>query len=434
MGWLLKRLKIVRKMAPSPAVIEEYRKVEQDIRHQETAAWQRCRPFVLRDRNKNTAYFHSKASNRRKRNKLKGLEDSNGVIHKNQEGMKQVVTDYFTNLFVMSRPKITIDHVDFINERVTSDMVAQLSRPYTRLEVEAALSDMHPCKSPGLDGLLALFYKKYWDLVGDDICDVVLNFLNDGYMHDDINYTYVALIPKKKDPSKMTDLRPISLCKVSYKLISKVLANRLKVFLPSIIEENQSAFVPGRLITDNVILSSEVFHYMNNNQAKKRGWMALKLDMSKAYDHMEWDYIACVMIRMGFPATWIARVMHCVTTVKYSFLINGEASDVVVPKRGLRQGVPLSPYLFLLCAEGLGALIKKAHSNNLIHGVSLSRNAPIITHLFFADDSMVFTRANVREAEVILGVLKDYESLSGQMVNHDKCEVSYSKRLSHDVK
>lgn len=128
-------------------------------------------------------------------------------------------------------------------------------------------------------------------------------------------------------------------------------------------------------------MSSEVFHHMKHNHAKKRGSMALKLDISKAYDQMEWDYIACVMMKMGFPALWIDRVMKCVSTVKYSFLVNGEANEVLNPKRGLRQGGPLSPYLFLLGAEGLGALIKKARTDNRIHGIYISCNAPVISHL-----------------------------------------------------
>lgn len=165
----------------------------------------------------------------------------------------------------MSRPEITIDQLGFIEHKITDAMEDILTRPYTCEDIEAALAEMHPCKSPGPDGLPALFYKKYWDLVGKDICDVVLNFLNEGHMPEELNYTHVALIPKVKNPSKMTDLRPISLCNVSYKLISKVLANRLKTILPDIIDENQSAFIPGRLIIDNILLSSEVFHYMNHN-------------------------------------------------------------------------------------------------------------------------------------------------------------------------
>lgn len=157
--------------------------------------------------------------------------------------------------------------------------------------------------------------------------------------------------------------------------------------------------------------------------------MAPKLDMSKSYYRVEWDYIACVLINMGFPAIWIDRVMKCVTTASYSFSVHGEASEVVIPKRGLRQGDPLSPYLFLLCAEGFGALIKRAHQNNLMHGISIARGAPFITHLCFADDSLEFARADESEARVILGILKDYEALSGQMVNFDKCEISFNKSL-----
>lgn len=157
----------------------------------------------------------------------------------------------------MSRPEITIDDVAFIKKRISPDMVSQMIRPYIRSEIEDALAEMHPCKSPGPNGFPALFYKKFWDFVGDDVCGLVLDFLNHGHMPEGLNYTYVVLIPKVKNTSKMTELRPISLCNVSYKLISKVLANRLKGLLPSIIDENQSAFVPGRLITDNVILSSE---------------------------------------------------------------------------------------------------------------------------------------------------------------------------------
>lgn len=140
---------------------------------------------------------------------------------------------------------------------------------------------MHACKSPGPDGLPTLFYKNHWNLVGEELCSMILTFLHGGNMPADLNHTFVVLIPKVRKPVDMKDLRPISLYNVSYKLISKVLANWLKSILPSIIDENQSAFVSGRLITDNILLSSENFDFMNHNQAKKRGYMALTLDMSK---------------------------------------------------------------------------------------------------------------------------------------------------------
>lgn len=173
---------------------------------------------------------------------------------------------------------------------------------------------------------------------------------------------------------------------------------------------------------------------MRHNQAKKRGFMAHKLDMSKAYDRIEWDYVACILIKMGFSALWIDRVMRCVTLVRYSFLVNGEASEVLVPHRGLRQRDPLSSYLFLLCAEGLGGLIRRAYQDKAIHGISIARRAPTITHLLFVDDCMIFARASVQEAWTIMGILKDYEHLWGQMVNLEKYEVSYSKSLAFDIK
>lgn len=125
-----------------------------------------------------------------------------------------------------------------------------------------------------------------------------------------------------------------------------------------IIDENQSAFVPGRLITYNILLSSEVLHVIKNNHAKKRRSMALKLDMSKAYDRMEWYFLAIVMFRMGFSALWIDRVMKCVTSVTFFFLVNGKATYVITLMRSLHQGDPLSSYLFLLGAKGFDALIK----------------------------------------------------------------------------
>lgn len=137
---------------------------------------------------------------------------------------------------------------------------------------------------------------------------------------------------------------------------------------------------------------------------------------------------------MGFPTRWVDRIMQCVSSVSYSFLINGKPSEVITPHRGLRQGDPLSPYLFLLCAEGLGAMIKKAHDRGLIHGVSIARDAPKVTHLFFADDSIIFTRANDQEASVLVDILKKYEDLSGQKVNIDKCEVSFSKNFEQQRK
>jgi hypothetical protein len=229
--------------------------------------------------------------------------------------------------------------------------------------------------------------------IGPDTIKGVLSCLNSGQLLTSINQTYITLIPKVKSPTRVTEFCPIRLCNVLYKIISKVLANRLKPFLPHIISETQSAFVPGRLITDNILVAFETLHHMHSTKIGKGGVMALKLDMSKAYDRVEWVYLEKLMEKMGFHPRWISLTMMCIRSVSYSILINGEPHGLIKPSRGLRQGDPLSPYLFLLCAKGLHHMIKQAEQHKQLQRVALCRNGPKITHLFFADDSLLFCRA-----------------------------------------
>ena len=174
----------------------------------------------------------------------------------------------------------------------------------------------------------------------------------------------------------MTEFRPISLSNMVYKLVSKVLANHLKTILPQINTEIQSAFLHERLIIDNVLVAFELIHYLDHKGEEKDCYMVVKLAMSKAYDRVKWGFIEKVMERMGFNEKWINLMTSCNTTVTYFVLINGVAQGCIVPFRGLRQGVSLSPYLFLLCADGFSSLINDAARNNMLSGVSICRGCP----------------------------------------------------------
>ena len=267
--------------------------------------------------------------------------------------------------------------------------------------MKQALNQMGPLKAPGPDSMAPIFYQRYWHIVGNDLIASILACLKDGSLLKKINHTHICLIPKVKNPECVKDFRPISLCNVVYKIIAKVLANRLRKILPRIILEAQSAFVPGRLISDNILIAFETLHHMKHMKGNQQGFMALKLDMSKAYDRVEWAFLEKIMLKMGFENSWVSMIMECVHTVSYSILINGEPRGFFHPTRGLRQGDPISPYLFLLCAEGLNALLMKATISKSIHNISISCGGPKITHLFFADDSVLFCRASLQECHAV---------------------------------
>ena len=322
---------------------------------------------------------------------------------------------------------------EVIQPLVTEDMNISLTREFTRQEVEIALKDMAPLKALGPDGMPPIFFQSFWRLIGDDVSKAVLDFLNSCHIPKEFNFTYVTLIPKMKNPKKISEFRPISLCNVIYKLISKVLANCLKPLLPSIVSENQSAFQASKVITDNILMAFETLHYMKNHQTGNTNFMALKLDMSKAYNRVEWSFVECLLKKMGFHSKWVDLMMECITTISYSILINGEPSHTIHPSRGLRQRDPLSPYIFLLCTEGLHGLLTRAAASGDIRGISICRNEPRLTHLLFADNSLLFCRASIQECMHIQALLSTYEEASRQKLNRDKTTLFFSKITDTEI-
>ena len=187
------------------------------------------------------------------------------------------------------------------------------------------------------------------------------------------------------------------------------------------------------MISDNILVAFETLHCLQKYNAKTYGFMALKLDKSKAYDRVEWPFLEEIMRKLGFNERWINLMMVCVKSVTYSILMNGEPCGMIQPTRGIRQGDPLSPFLFLLCIEELNGLIKKVDVEGEIHGFSLCRRGPKLTHLLFADGSLLFCRANMEECNKALEILNMYEGSSGQKVNRSKTSIFFSKSTSAEM-
>ena len=269
---LEQQLAMLRSSSSVPAYSIEERAIERQLCHlfecEEIMARQRSRVDWLQEGDRNTSFFHARASARRKTNKITYLLKDDGTRCENKDDIKGMTRDLFVNLY-SSEPTDQIDSIlEAIPCKIDENTNIMLCKPYTDEEIHEALFQMGPTKVPGPDGFPALFYQRHWDFFKVDICSAVRGFLQGDTIPDGLCHTTIVLIPKTSKPERLLNFRPISLCNVLYKIASKVLANRLKTLLPDIISNEQSAFVLGRLITDNVLVAYECMHTIRRQKSK----------------------------------------------------------------------------------------------------------------------------------------------------------------------
>ncbi|XP_042953504.1 uncharacterized protein LOC122290052 [Carya illinoinensis] len=311
----------------------EQKKLQVDLNHllnQEDIKWkQRAKRHWLVEGDRNTKFYHACVNQRKKKNAIRRVKDLNGNELVEKEAIAEGFKAYFNSVYQSTQPDSTCINkcLQGIELKVSNEMRTKLERNFTAKEVEVALKQMSPFKSPGPDGYNAGFYQEHWKTVGQDVSSAVMEFLSSGIMPWSLNHTHLVLIPK-----------------------------------------------------------------------------------------------------------WTNLLMNCVRTVTYSTILNGIPGEVITPSRGLRQGDPLSPYLFLLCAEALSSLLSSAEQRGIIKGVAVSRNGTRINHLLFANDCAIFCRAKLVEWYQIKGLLSVYEEASGQTLNKEKTSVFFSSNIRVETK
>ncbi|XP_019176856.1 PREDICTED: uncharacterized protein LOC109172161 [Ipomoea nil] len=345
---------------------------------------QRSKQLWLKHGDTNTKYFHKSATARCKQNFLARIKDHNDSWTEGT-AMNAAIIRYFEHIFTFGTCGANL--FDRVHERVTTEMKISMSQPFTMGDVKTALFDMKPDKAPGPDSMSPAFFQHFWPVLGHDLSMFILNCVENKHFPPGLNVSNIVLIPKKSVPERVPDLCLIALCNVIYKILAKMLANRLKDCLAQVVSQSQSAFVPNRLLTDNIVVAGEIGHYLHRKTMGTQGWAALKLDMAKAYDRMEWPFLEGMLKALGFERDWVDLLMLCINSVSYSILVNGEGVGQVQPTRGIRQGDPLSPYL-----------------------------------------------ANEREASKIKECLDTYSLASGQLINYEKSSAIYSFNTSPAIR
>ncbi|KAI0523207.1 hypothetical protein KFK09_005601 [Dendrobium nobile] len=340
------------------------------------------------------------------------------------------ITRHFEILFNAARPNHSLEAFPIPKGKVIpTHLVNLLTIPVSDVEIKEAIFHGSSNSSPGPDGFNFEFYKSTWLITGPLVCKAVKSFFSKGYLPINVKATAIALIPKSTHASNVTDFRPIALCNVFYKIISKILASRMKDIMPLIIEKNQAGFIKKRIATDNILLASEIL--FDFKKTAKMNLMCAKLDIRKAFDSVSREFILTRMRQKGFPLLFIQWVKACISDVHFSICIDGGLEGYFNSSSGIRQGCPLSPYLFCIAMDAFSCLIDNDTSQNRFIGIQ--KQGMNLSHLLYADDLLIFGDASISNCAVLKEVLKHFAMVSGLLVNHDKSQVILSSHISNHM-
>eukprot|EP00253_Pinus_taeda_P018177 PITA_18177 len=365
---------------------------EEEWRLKSRAVW-------LKVGDENTKFFHNYAKGRKNSNTIWKLKNEEGEEANTFEELSVLGRNHFQNLFA-DQGEITIAEVirtaQCFPRYVEEEEAKSLMNEVTKEEVECVIKSMAKDKSLGSDGWTIELFQHFFDQIGTELTEVVEESRKRGEVYSPFNATFIALIPKKETLDTFEDFRPISLCNCIYKIIAKVIT-----------------------IHEAIGVAQETIHSIK--QMKRKG-AVIKIDLAKAYDRINWVYIRMLLTHLGFKYDFIRWIMGCISNVSFAILINGAASPFFKSFRGLRQGCPLSPLLFLLVAEGLSHLIRLAKREGAVKGLEVAVNM-FITHLLFVDDILLFTNGNLNEIRELKNILDLFMKATGMQINYRKSQL-----------
>ncbi|GJV38022.1 hypothetical protein Tco_1410499 [Tanacetum coccineum] len=382
----------------------------------------------LKEGDSNSAYFHKAVKSRVSRSRIDAVTNTEGVLFENEQVPDVFVTHYEAFLGLAG---VTHGFVDdnLFHSRLNGQVALDMIREVTRQEVKQAMFSMGDDKSPGPDGYTVAFFKAAWEIVANDITDAIREFFTNGKLLKELNHTIIALIPKVQSPLRVNDYRPISCCNVLFKCISKIIANRIKHSLKYLVSPNQSAFVQGRSISDNILLTQELMHNYHLDRGSPR--CAFKVDIQKAYDTVDWEFLRRILHGFGFHTRMVSWIMECVSTTSYSICINGDLHGYFQGNRGLWQGDPLSPYLFTLVMEVLTLMLHRRVLESDSFTFHRYCSKLDLINLCFADDLFLFAHGDLHSASVIKEALDDFKNASGLIPSLPKSTAYFCNVCSH---
>lgn len=318
------------------------------LQRNETHLMQKSKDKWLKEGDANTRLFHLTAIIHSRHNRITSIRDLNNNAFTDFNDIGNCFVNYYKNLFMSNFSPDDIPYPDNLFSTVLDnlDYINLCTMPTPSL-IKKTLFSFAANKSPGPDGLPPTFYKNFWKTTNCAFLEAIQHFFRTGNLLNSLNSTFIALIPKSKRASKVDHYRSISLCNITYKTISKILALRLKVHLNKCISPFQMAFVSGRNIHENSIITHEIMHYLHNKKGPK-AFMAIKVDLAKAIDRVAWSLLSCIHKNLGFNDQFVNWVHKCISTSNVSFLINGSPFSNFKSTRGIRQGDPISPFLFVI--------------------------------------------------------------------------------------